>query len=87
VALGLRRAFVRVTDTGAGIPQEMLQSAFEPAPQYDDRTGDSRSGTGLGLSVSLRLARLMAGDLVAESEVGKGSRFTLWLPTPSATTN
>jgi hypothetical protein len=70
----------RVTDTGAGIPQEKLQSIFDPFVQAESGHSRSREGSGLGLTISRRLARLMGGDLTVKSEVGKGSTFTLWLP-------
>ena len=71
-------AYVRVEDTGRGIPPEKLESIFEPFEQSE--VGDQHRGTGLGLSISRHLARLMGGDLTAQSEPGVGSRFTLWLP-------
>jgi PAS domain S-box-containing protein len=71
-------AYVRVEDTGRGIPPEKLGSIFEPFEQSE--ASDQHRGTGLGLSISRHLARLMGGDLTAKSEVGVGSEFTLWLP-------
>ena len=70
----------RVTDTGAGIPEEKLLSIFDPFVQAESGHSRSREGSGLGLTISRRLARLMGGDLTVKSEVGKGSTFTLWLP-------
>jgi hypothetical protein len=70
----------RVEDTGAGIPAEKLLSIFDPFVQAESGHSRSREGSGLGLTISRRLARLMGGDLTVESEVGKGSTFTLWLP-------
>lgn len=70
----------RVTDTGAGIPDEKLLSIFDPFVQAESGHARSREGSGLGLTISRRLARLMGGDLTVTSEVGKGSTFTLWLP-------
>lgn len=70
--------FVRVEDTGRGIPPDRLDTIFEPFHQSE--VTDQNRGTGLGLSISRQLARLMGGDLVAESTPGVGSRFTLWLP-------
>jgi PAS domain S-box-containing protein len=71
-------AYVRVEDTGRGIPPEKLATIFEPFEQTE--VADQHRGTGLGLSISRNLARLMGGDLTAQSELGVGSRFTLWLP-------
>ncbi|MDQ3557027.1 MAG: GAF domain-containing sensor histidine kinase [Gemmatimonadota bacterium] len=71
---------VEVQDTGVGIAPEKLEQVFEPFVQVDDAHTRREEGTGLGLTISRRLARLMGGDLVAQSEPGTGSRFTLWLP-------
>ncbi|HEX9936114.1 MAG TPA: PAS domain-containing sensor histidine kinase [Longimicrobium sp.] len=80
-ALDPGRVLLRVTDTGIGIPPEKQPSVFEPFVQVDpSRTGRSE-GSGLGLAISRDLARGMGGDLGLESEVGKGSTFTLSLPT------
>jgi hypothetical protein len=77
-------AFVRVEDTGIGIPPDRLESIFEPFVQVDARLTRAESGSGLGLAISRQFARLMGGDLVAESRVGEGSAFTLWLPAAGA---
>ncbi|HEX7240333.1 MAG TPA: ATP-binding protein, partial [Longimicrobiaceae bacterium] len=73
-------AYVRVEDTGQGIPPERLAAVFEPFVQADMTHTRQHGGTGLGLAISRRLARLMGGDLTARSEVGAGSSFFLWLP-------
>ena len=70
----------RVSDTGVGIAPEHLESIFEPFWQADGGTTRRSGGTGLGLSVTRRLARLMGGDVVASSEPGRGSTFTVRLP-------
>jgi len=70
--------YARVEDTGRGIPPDRLHVVFEPFQQ--SAIEDQRRGTGLGLSISRQLARMMGGDLIADSEEGRGSRFTLWLP-------
>ncbi len=77
-----KRSYVsfRVADTGAGIPDEKLMSIFDPFVQAESGHARPREGSGLGLTISRRLARLMGGDLTVKSEVDKGSTFTLWIP-------
>ncbi len=76
------RVLVRVTDTGVGIPSDKLGEIFAPFTQLGRSLSAPRSGTGLGLSISRGLAEAMGAELTVESEVGKGSRFTLSLATP-----
>ena len=66
---------VEVADTGPGIPAELRERIFEEFA----RVGPG-PGAGLGLAISRHLARALGGDLTVESEVGRGSTFTLWLP-------
>jgi signal transduction histidine kinase len=72
--------YLRVDDTGIGIPPEKLSAIFDPFVQVDSGPSRPQEGSGLGLTISRRLARLMKGDLSVRSTVGKGSAFTLWLP-------
>src|SRR4051812_47494592 len=73
-------AYWRVSDTGVGIPAEGLGSIFDPFTQVDKGRTRHAEGSGLGLTISRRLARLMKGDLTVRSTFGQGSVFTLWLP-------
>jgi len=75
-----RQILFHVRDTGIGIPQQHLQQIFEPFWQVDQRANRRVGGTGLGLTVSRRLAQLIGGDLSVESDVGGGSTFTLQIP-------
>ena len=70
--------YIRVEDTGRGIPAHLFEAVFEPYQQ--SHVTDRHRGTGLGLSISRKVARLMGGDIVVRSEIGVGSSFTLWLP-------
>ena len=72
-----RRLAIDVSDDGTGIPQDKLESIFDPFVQADSSVMRAFGGTGLGLSISRRFARLMGGDIVVQSEVGKGSVFTV----------
>lgn len=74
------RARVQVIDTGEGIPADKLGVIFDPFVQANMEYTRTREGTGLGLSISRDLARAMGGDLTVESEVGRGSTFSVWLP-------
>ncbi|EXJ16336.1 sensor histidine kinase [Imhoffiella purpurea] len=65
----------QVRDTGAGIPEDRLQTVFESFAQADQSITRRHGGTGLGLAIARDLARLMGGDLVAESQLGRGSTF------------
>ena len=70
-----------IADNGIGIADENLQRIFEPFWQVQQSATRRAGGTGLGLSVSRSLARLLGGEISAESKLGKGSTFTLTLPT------
>src|SRR6185436_18700458 len=72
--------FLRVEDSGIGIPHDQIACIFDPFMQVERGHTRPNDGSGLGLTISRRLARLMKGDLTVRSEVGKGSTFTLWLP-------
>ena len=69
-----------VTDTGIGISAEHLPMLFNDFMQLDTRLQRRLRGTGLGLSLARKFAQLLGGDVGAESELGKGSRFWVRLP-------
>ena len=73
------KVYVRVRDTGEGIPSDKLERIFEPFVQLDAGPTRAHEGTGLGLAISRDLARAMGGELLVESEPGAGSTFTLRL--------
>ncbi len=76
---------IDVVDTGVGIPENKLESIFEPFTQAESSTTRRFGGTGLGLTISRRFARALGGDIVAHSVLGQGSVFSVTLdPGPLA---
>ena len=72
---GAERLAFEVEDTGVGLSPEQLERVFRPFVQADTSTTRKYGGSGLGLTISQTLARLLGGDLTVESEQGRGSTF------------
>jgi signal transduction histidine kinase/HAMP domain-containing protein len=69
-----------VSDTGIGMKKEALDHIFEEFQQAEKTTASKYGGTGLGLAIVKKFTNLMGGDIAVESEVGKGSKFTITIP-------
>ncbi len=76
---------VSVRDTGIGIPPEKMSMVFEAFRQLDESITREHTGTGLGLAISKELVTLLGGTIEVQSEVDKGSTFTVVLPAASPT--
>ena len=70
------RIEISVNDTGIGMNEEQKQRLFQAFTQADSSTTRKYGGTGLGLTITRQLSRLMGGDVTVESELGKGTKFT-----------
>jgi ammonium transporter len=77
------RLRVVVVDTGVGIPDDEVARIFDEFHRADSVTARRRGGTGLGLTISQRLAQALGGEITVESQIGVGSAFTLDLPLDS----
>jgi signal transduction histidine kinase len=78
---GHREVLVAVRDNGPGIPPHRVPILFEPFRQIDGSSTRSVGGLGIGLSFCREIMTAMGGRITVESEPGKGSTFTLRLPT------
>jgi signal transduction histidine kinase len=70
-----------VSDTGIGMTPEQLAKLFQAFTQADASTSKKYGGTGLGLALSRKFCQMMGGDITVTSDHGKGSTFTVTLPT------
>ena len=71
---------ISVADTGIGMTPEQMGKLFQEFSQASSGTASKYGGTGLGLAISRRFCQMMGGDITVESEVGRGSTFTIRLP-------
>jgi signal transduction histidine kinase len=76
-----RGVLVGVQDTGEGIPPDDLPRVFERFYQVD-KSRAKNSGTGLGLAITREIVHAHTGRIWVESELGRGTRFNVWLPQP-----
>jgi signal transduction histidine kinase len=77
---GCEMLAIAVSDTGVGIAPENLSRIFMPFTQIDSTSTRAKGGMGLGLSIAVRMAHTLGGDIVVTSELGAGSTFTLRVP-------
>jgi two-component system, sensor histidine kinase len=76
--------YLSIKDTGIGISPDQRIKLFQPFSQVDDSSTRKFEGAGLGLAISKKFCQMMGGDIFVESELGKGSNFTIKLPAMSA---
>jgi PAS domain S-box-containing protein len=79
---GTLRGCIDVRDTGIGIAAEHFEVIFEEFKQLSEGTSREFEGSGVGLTVARKMARMLGGDITVASNVGAGSTFSVWLPVP-----
>lgn len=82
----LTSAFISVSDNGVGIPKEELKKIFDKFYRVPTTKGKERSGSGLGLTIAKHIVEAHGGKIEVESEIGKGSTFTIRIPLNTAST-
>lgn len=75
---------IRVKDTGKGMSQDFLNRIFRPFEQEDASTARNYGGSGLGMAIADNIIKLMNGQIIVESELGKGSEFIIYVKLPIA---
>ena len=75
---------IRVRDTGKGIREDFIEKIFRPFEQEDASTARNYGGSGLGMAIADNMVRLMNGQILVDSQEGKGSEFTVYLTLPIA---
>ncbi len=81
---GVADMMIRVHDTGIGMEPEFINRIFRPFEQESVDTSKKYGGTGLGMAITDQIIKLMGGDIVVESQLGKGSDFSVYLHLPVA---
>ncbi len=69
-----------IQDSGIGIPKDKIDRLFKPFSQVDSSTTRKYGGTGLGLMIVKKYTELLGGNVSFQSEFGKGSTFSIWIP-------
>lgn len=83
---GKAQILIRVRDTGKGIAPENIRKIMKPFEQEEASTAHNYGGTGLGLAICDQIVQLMGGNIVVDSELGKGTDFSVFLSLPIADT-
>jgi len=81
-----KQLLICIKDTGIGMEDEQISHIFSPFSQIEDVTNRKAGGAGLGLSITAEIVKQMEGTLLVESDIGKGSLFTLSIPCTSLST-